>query len=565
MDLSFGNPAAGAWALLGIPAILAIHFLQTRSRPIAVSTLFLLDRLDPRSAGGRRWDRLRQSVPLWLQLICVLLLAWLLAQPRLLRRDPAQTVLVLLDSSVSMRAFEKPLRETLPGRLRLLERGAARTEWMLLETDPAAQRLYAGARLEGVTAALAQWRPRLGTHDFQPALRAGLTLLKGRGVLVFVTDRPVPVPPGVELLAVGRPLENAGFSGVRVTDEGWEALVRNFGAAPQRRAWHLEDRAGNRLGEDRALLLPPGGSETLKGTFAQAALRIVLDADGFAMDDALPLVRPRAKRLRVAVEGNAEPLKGWLEAFLRSEPALERGGNGLPGLRIGSFDPAAPAAATVAAKPAVAPVPGVLFAAAAGEPSGLQTGEIVAEKDPLSAGLTWAGLLVPAGAPALTPGAGDTVLLWQGDRPLLVRRGADLLVAFDFAHSNAARLPAFVLLLHRFVEAVRAAAPGPESANFETNQSFALAGAADGGLRRAPVEPGFFEAGEGDAKLTGAAHFADPRESDFQDAASVDRVEGAAKARRERSSRQDPLTPLWVLLLGGLLAANWIITERRAA
>lgn len=559
MDLSFANPAAGAWALLGIPAILAIHFLQTRSRAVAVSTLFLLERLDPYSAGGRRWDRLRHSVPLWLQLACVLILAWLLAQPRLLRRDPAQTVLVLLDSSVSMRAFEKPLRETLPGRLRLLESGAERTEWLLLETDAAAPRLYAGAKLPDLCGALERWRPRLGTHDFAPALRNAMGLLKGRGVLLFVSDRPAPVPPGVEMLAVGLPIENAGFCGVRADERGWEALVRNFGNAPQRRTWHVEDKAGNRLGGENALVLQPGGSETLKGTFAQAAVRIALDGDAFPLDDTLPLVRPEPKRLRVAVEPGVEPLKGWLEAFFRSEPALERAGTGSPGLRIGLFS-AQGAPAAPGARP---PVPALLFAPAPGEVAGLQTGEIVAEKDPLTAGLAWAGLLVPAGPPALTPAPGDAVLLWQGERPLLVRRGANLIVAFDFARSNAARLPAFVLLLHRFVEGVRAETPGPEAVNFETNQPYEIAGARGAGPRRAPVEPGFFEAGEKESKLTAAAHFADPRESDFRDAAPADPVAAAEKSRRERSSRQDPFTPVWVLLLGGLMAANWIVTERR--
>jgi hypothetical protein len=67
------------------------------------------------------------------------------------------------------------------------------------------------------------------------------------------------------------------------------------------------------------------------------------------------------------------------------------------------------------------------------------------------------------------------------------------------------------------------------------------------------------------ARLTGAAHFADPRESDFRDAASVDHLDAAVKAQRERRSRQDPLTSVWVLLLGGVMAASWIFTERRAS
>ena len=39
MGLSFGNPL-GFIALLGIPTVIAIHFLQRRSKQALVSTLF---------------------------------------------------------------------------------------------------------------------------------------------------------------------------------------------------------------------------------------------------------------------------------------------------------------------------------------------------------------------------------------------------------------------------------------------------------------------------------------------------------------------------------------------
>jgi len=555
MNLILASPAAGAWALLGIPVVLAIHFLQTPSRPVPVSTLFLLERLAPKSAGGSRLDRLRQSLPLWLQLLAVLILAWLLAEPRWLRRDATQTVLVVLDSSVSMRAFEKPLREALPARLRTLAGAAAHTEWILMETDPAAERLYAGGRLEDLTAALLRWRPRLGLHDFQPALHAGLSLLRGRGLLLFVTDHNLTVPPSVELLAVGHPIENAGFCGVRVTGTGWEALVTNFGLKPQRRTWHLEDADGRRRGADNTIELAPGGSETLRGGFPAGAgkLRVVLNGDEFPLDDTLPLVRPEPKRLRVRVEG-AERLGGWLDAFFRSETALDRVTE-RPELRIAARDFSAPPAPD-------SPTPAIVFFHEAVPQTAARKGFIVAERDPLMAGLNWDGLVV-SGSSTIARSPGDAVLLWMDDRPLILRRGARLLVVFDSTESNAARMPAFVLLLHRFVESVRAETAGPEAANFETNQTLEIAGAGGKTPMRAPPEPAFFEAGAPNARLTGAAHYADPRESDFRDACTVDHIESVAKARRELLSQQDALTPLWVLLLGAVMAVNWVKTDER--
>src|SRR4051812_17588628 len=98
-----GN-TAGLWALVGVPAILAIHFLQQRARVARTSTWFLIERLAPDSARGRTWDRLRTSRNLWLQLIAVLLATWILIEPRWVRSESAQTVVVVFDASASMGA-----------------------------------------------------------------------------------------------------------------------------------------------------------------------------------------------------------------------------------------------------------------------------------------------------------------------------------------------------------------------------------------------------------------------------------------------------------------------------
>src|SRR5688500_14225516 len=103
----FANPA-GLWVLLGLPAIVAIHFLQQRARVVRTSTWFLIEKLAPDSARGRTWDRLRTSRAFWLQLFAVILAAWVLGEPRWVREQSAQTVVIVLDASVSMQAFREP-------------------------------------------------------------------------------------------------------------------------------------------------------------------------------------------------------------------------------------------------------------------------------------------------------------------------------------------------------------------------------------------------------------------------------------------------------------------------
>ena len=59
------NPL-GLLALLGIPAVLAIHFLQRKAVELPVSTLFLLERTQREAASGRR-----PNVDFKLAAICV--------------------------------------------------------------------------------------------------------------------------------------------------------------------------------------------------------------------------------------------------------------------------------------------------------------------------------------------------------------------------------------------------------------------------------------------------------------------------------------------------------------
>ena len=98
MGFYFANPL-GILALTGVAGILLLHLLRRRSRQIAVSTLFLVQRILPSSEGGKRIRRFRNSLPFWVQILAVIALAWLLAQPRWIDAHSAQTVVALFDSS----------------------------------------------------------------------------------------------------------------------------------------------------------------------------------------------------------------------------------------------------------------------------------------------------------------------------------------------------------------------------------------------------------------------------------------------------------------------------------
>ncbi len=469
----------------------------------------------------------------------------------------------MLDSSVSMLAFRDELNRVLPSRLRSLVRNAARTEWRLIETDPARPTLYAGADLNALLAALAKWNPRLGTHDFQPALNAARSLTRDAGVALFVTDRRAEVPEGVKLLAIGKPIENCGWAGLSVEGDVWRALVKNYSGVPQTRTWRVE--ADGAVGADATLTLEPGQIRTLSGGFPAGKdhCELVLGTDAFPLDDRLPIVRPQPKRLTLAAQPGT-PLDDFFHRLIESVPRADS--NIAPGTvadaRLGVY-PAPPSPN----------VPGILFAAPDKERPGYLTGELVAENHPLTDGLTWNGLLCKQTDP-IPAQDGDEVLLWQGERPLIFLRGAragrSLLVNFDVRQSNADRLPAFVVLLNRFLESIRAEKVAPERLNVETNQLLQVASdpaqpppqisSGETSPLRAPAAPGFFTVTQGTQSvplLTAAAYFSDTRQADFHDAETLDTLGGESARLVNRNSREDTWWPVAALLLGAVCVASW--------
>ena len=588
----FLNPA-GFWALLGVPAIVAIHFLQQRLRAARTSTWFLIENLAPDSAHGRTWERLRPSRAFWFQLLAVLLAVWVLTQPRWVRSDSAQTVAIVLDSSASMTAFRDEAVRAVETRFAAGEGHAARMQWLLLSSDPRQPPLYRGADRAAALAALAGWRPALGTHDLQPALRLARTLAGPGGLTWLVTDRREQLAPDQPAVGVGRALPNVGFSGVTVVRDGpghaWRALVQNHADEVQRRTWWIE-AAGGRTPE-QTLELAPGGIVEISGRFPDGLDQclIVLGPDDFPADDRLPLRRPAPKPLiaSVTLEGGAG------EFFQRVLGAVE-GVTFLPvpqpQLRVArtTADGPPPTEAAILLPPELPATAQVRVLRA----------PVVVEKNPLAADLNWQAWLGTGPGP-LARAAGDHVLLWQDEQPLVWTAGAAdevrrLVLNFDWATSNAPRLPATVLMVRRHVEAVRDAQPGPYAANFDALSPVALAArdlaspdgltlefqaATDGAqpaartlppgevaALRAPAEPGFFVLRRGDDVLVrGAAQFADMRESDFRAAESfVTRAPAEAAALLERNTLPDPFVPLWLGLIGACLLGSWWPGRRSA-
>jgi hypothetical protein len=585
VSLILGYPP-GWWALAALGGILLIHLLQLQAKKVEISTLFLVEYAVPSNREGRALDQLRHSIPLWLQLLTVLLITWLLLEPRWMRPQSIQRVVIVLDSSLSMAAFQDRLTPSLLPVLRDLSRAAGQTEWVVMVSHTSQGVLYNGGSIEAVQRVLTAWQPTTGTHDVLPALRLAESLVESNDTLLFVSDHVMPLPAGVQLFTVGSPIDNVGFTGMQIAvAEGqtmWQALVRNYSSTSQQRAWHLQ--IDGQPTAPQPLSLSPRQSTVLRGVFPDAAqaLQLVLSADAFDLDNHLPLVRPVKKRLRIRSTMDA-PASVFFTRFFAAhddlQPPAERHA---VDLTIGTIS---------AQMDASLPVNGIYFTPAMAQPDPVVRRGAVAAVHPLTAGLSWHDLWVRSRFP-LSPDAANQVLVWLQDKPLILLRqtaGArQLLFNFHVADTNALQLPAFVVLLHRFAEQVRAQKVGFQQVNVEINQLLNLAVSSDaqplavairpigGGTEqqltvplrqapflRAPYEPAFVEVKQGKQVVEKAAvYFADAREADFKLASSYDGVSGQNRHRALKNSEQDVLFPLWVILLGCALLGNWYFAER---
>lgn len=579
----FANPV-GFWALLGVPAILAIHFLQQRAKVARTSTWFLIEKLAPDSARGRTWDRLRTSRVLWLQLAAVLVATWLLVSPRWVRAESAQTVVIVLDSSASLEAFRAPALAAAEREMAEAIGLATRTTWVVMTTNPRQPPLYRGLEQAAASAALAGWLPDLGEHDLGPALRIAHGLAGSSGRTLLITDTRAKVPAGQRAVGVGQVLENVGFAGVSVVKEKgghtWRALVKNHAATPQTRTWRLQ--SGGVQSAEQTVALAPGALTEISARLPDGSdeVTIVLAADAFATDDRLPLVRPAPKPLAVRVDGD----DGAADYFRR----IARDVEGVTVVAAGA--PATLRLARLSADEVIREPLGGIFWPQADQraQAPLMTEPVTAERDPLVAALNWQGWF-GTGAYGYAPATGDVPLLWQGRWQIAFLRpapagGRKLLLAFDWATSNAPRLPATVLLARRFLEAERDAQRAPYAANFDAGSPVTLAGtpadgvytlefrsaaggpverraisAAERSDLRAPRRSGLFTVRRGEEVVVrGATQFADARQGDFRQAESF-KVElpGEAKSAIERNTRADPYAPWWLLALAGLVLGSW--------
>ncbi len=449
------------WALLGIPAIIAIHFLQHKTKKSVTATLFLLEALAPEDKDGRVWDRLRTSRAFWLQILAVLLITWVLAEPVYPRENAGQTVVFVMDESADMEPFRDDAIAAVTRDMKTIRSSGIPTTWVLMGSRSSGMTYYRGDQDAAAIQALNAWQPGKSTHDFAPALRIAHALAGKNGISRLVTCSDLRVPKGQSAIGLGRPVDNIGFAGIvpaGTSFDHWKITIRNN--TPRRVAPVITIRTGDdKQAATQTLYIAPEAIAEFSFKLPEGCDRATLQLpqDAFSADNVLLLQREIPKP--VTVKSN----------MVAEEDALFRKiWGGLPGFTA----TAAPNATPLMLTHAFFPEPGVATIVMS------QTGEkligsLTAEQHPLTNGLNWNGLLIPT-AGSLKPGPRAQILLWCNDTPLAWLDDKALFLNWPWRESNADRMPATLLLARRFMEAVQEQAPGTTYGNLPAGSLLTL-------------------------------------------------------------------------------------------
>ncbi|MDP0499012.1 MAG: hypothetical protein Q7P63_02830 [Verrucomicrobiota bacterium JB022] len=556
----------GLLGLLGLPVLVWIYLYQRRGPTAPTNLFFLLPDAGTDATGGRKRLPFQSTPSFWLYAAAILLATLLLTGPVWIGQRATQRVAVVVDESFSMAAFRPETEAALAEIGKTLAARSRHTDFLVLGSHPSANVFYRGTEAGALAGSLPESWPARNGHDPLVALTAARAAAGTDGVVVWLTDHPEieGLDDSVTVVSVGQALENVGFAGVTFESGpplGWQALVRNYGAQNRSLEWWTEV-PGQADAAHQTLSLEAGATATLSGNFpATQRLVLHLSSDDFALDDALPLVRPQEKSLAVLLQTGDfdEPLRRMLDAL------------GAIRETVGSPE------VTFILGEQESDGPTVRFTRWPETVKGLWTEPTLSTDAALIRGLEWDALVIRQ-PPGAAPTPQGEVLVWKGERPLVERRGDELRLHFDPRFSNLARVPEFLVLLHRFVEEVRVETPGYEQSNHELSTPLTTAQALQwivepvgqpaqpvSALGQWPAVPSFIEGSrEGRLQLLAAAHFADAREADFSAAALRDDLPTLMEARNRAVAH--PITALnqFILLLIGLcLAGAWSMAFKR--
>jgi Aerotolerance regulator N-terminal len=606
MSFYFANP----WGLLGLlslPAIVVIHMYHHRYPPLLVSGLHLWGVEMKVTTAGRKRERLPITSSLLLELLAALLIALTLANPTFGELGKVTHLVVVLDNSASMQAappnepsFRDQAEAILQQRVEALGRSAVVT---LMTTGRRVKKLIGPASWEEAKIALAEWIPVETSHDFQPAWDRASQVAEGSGELLFLTDHipqgNVNPPEEMEIISLGRKLENIGFTSARwnfdsATRVGSLFLrIANYGRTPQEVG--LRGTVGDEELFAKKTTLSAGESAPFEipvpGGIGQIKVELYSADDALPVDNIVTLIEPRIRTVKVALAlPEDHSARGPLEKVLSALPDVEvdrsENANLIVGpaaelppskenlwwLGVGPFDPSEEAQAKAV---------------------DLLGPYLLEKQHPLLegvvlGGVVWGGTQTSPYDLVPVVSSGKSILLGQVPGTATTAFTFNL----DFARSNLAESPDWPILMNNLIEQRRAALPGLGQWNYRLNEDVAFrlyegltdpAGdkppelilkheTAERPLLRSnivfipqPEDTGVYEVLEGKNSFGKfAVNFFDPLESNLTELVPGRRA--PTKPQTELFALDDPYS--WLIMLGSFLIllailGDWYVLKRK--
>ena len=483
----FANP----WGLLGLfalPAIVVIHLYHRRYPPLLVAGLHLWGIETHTTTAGRTRERLPITPSLICELLAALILSLVLADPRWGGVGKVVHLIVVLDNSASMssrppgleeKTFRDAAIEELDRRAKQLPRGSVVT---LLRTARRPEMLAGPAvSWEEAKPKLNEWHPALPRHDFQPTWDLASQLAAETGELLFLTDvvpdDKVAVPKLMEVVSVGRALENVSISAARWDFNSQSAKGRVFLRLTNHGKRAANIRVAGAVGEriifQETIALAAGVSSPMEvevpGGLGRLSITTENIGDGLPLDNRIELIEPKVRTLHVALALPKESL---------ALKAVQRALRGIPDVSLADVE--SPELIIAAAQPlptsqrelwwlGIGPLDSNDAARKAAQD--LAGPYILEKQNPLLDGLTLNGVVWGGVQPLKLDVA---PIITAGQLPLLSRlngtRTTAYLLNLDFARSNLADSPDWPILLSNLIELRRDNLPGLRRWNYRLNE-----------------------------------------------------------------------------------------------
>lgn len=455
---------AGLFALLAVPAILALHWFRRRPEQRRIAALFLFATNAPDSDAGRKRMRLRSSASLLLELLAAAVLALWLAEPRIGISDEPQRVVFVLDGSASMQARGSDGRSAAEraraAALAMLDALPDDAQFAVVQSGPRPGVLAGpSAPRAEAAAALRAWTPRQLGHDLAPAVDLALELGGERAEVIALGDGdPGPVPERVRVLAFGEARANAAIASARRLrrDDGTARVLCDlacFGALRRATIKVLGPDGTLRAEQEVELEIDAPRHVVLDLADAGEPWHLVLAAEGDALsiDDACALPAPLRREVRIA-----DRLDPAASAALEIDRAMRS-------LAEVVLAPIASADLVIGPSAGDGSQHELVVQPLDGETDAWLGPFLVDRRAGPAAGVTLDGVVWTAGRGAL-PGV---PFVFAGEQALasierLARDRVRVRLDLDPARSNLQRSPDWPILLQNVVELVRAGLPGPE-------------------------------------------------------------------------------------------------------